>query len=93
MADSQVPWGLPALNGVVTTPAWKSKPSWYLAPSDKMIPPPAQRSMSKRAGATSQGKVAGADGAAAQLGILAPTLESKIRQLKIEKGRYTRYSR
>jgi pimeloyl-ACP methyl ester carboxylesterase len=53
MADSQVPWGLPALNGVVTTPAWKSKPSWYLvATSDKMIPPPAQRSMSKRAGST-----------------------------------------
>jgi pimeloyl-ACP methyl ester carboxylesterase len=53
MADSQVPWGLEALNGAVTTPAWKSKPSWYLvATSDKMIPPPAQRSMSKRAGAT-----------------------------------------
>jgi formate hydrogenlyase transcriptional activator len=43
--------------------------------------------------ARSQGKVAGADGAAAQLGIPASTLESKIRQLKIEKGRYTRSSR
>ena len=53
MADAQVPWGLEALNGAVTTPAWKSKPSWYLvATSDKMIPPPAQRAMSKRAGAT-----------------------------------------
>ncbi len=53
MADSQVPWGVEALNGAVTTPAWKSKPSWYLVTtSDKMIPPPAQRSMSKRAGAT-----------------------------------------
>jgi pimeloyl-ACP methyl ester carboxylesterase len=53
MADSQVPWGLQALNGAITTPAWRSKPSWYLvATSDKMIPPPAQRSMSKRAGAT-----------------------------------------
>jgi pimeloyl-ACP methyl ester carboxylesterase len=53
MADSQVPWGLKALDGAVTTPAWKSKPSWYLvASSDKMIPPPAQRFMSKRAGAT-----------------------------------------
>ena len=53
MADSQVPWGLEALGGAVTKPAWKSKPSWYLvATSDKMIPPPAQRSMSKRAGAT-----------------------------------------
>jgi len=53
MADSQVPWGLDALNGAVTQPAWKSKPSWSLvATDDKMIPPDAQRAMSKRAGAT-----------------------------------------
>ena len=53
MADSLVPWGLEALNGAVTTPAWKSKPSWYLvATNDRMIPPPAQHAMAKRAGAT-----------------------------------------
>jgi len=53
MADSQVPWGLDALNGAVTAPAWKTKPSWYLvATDDKMIPPDAQRAMSKRAGST-----------------------------------------
>jgi len=53
MAASQVPWGVNALNGAVTTPAWKNKPSWYLvAQDDKMIPPPAQRAMSQRAGAT-----------------------------------------
>lgn len=53
MAKSQVPWGLDALNGAVTEPAWKSKPSWYLvATDDKMIPPPAQRQMSQRAGST-----------------------------------------
>ena len=53
MADSQVPWGLEALNGAVTEPAWKTKPSWYLvATDDRMIPPDAQRAMSKRAGAT-----------------------------------------
>jgi len=53
MADSQVPWGLDALNGAVSTPAWKTKPSWYLVVTeDKMIPPPAQRFMSERAGAT-----------------------------------------
>jgi len=53
MAQSQVPWGLEALNGAVTQPAWRTKPSWYLvATDDKMIPPPAQRSMSKRAGST-----------------------------------------
>ena len=53
MADSQVPWGLEALNGAVTTPAWKTKPSWYLvATQDHMIPPPAQHAMAKRAGAS-----------------------------------------
>ena len=53
MAQSQVPWGLEALNGTVTQPAWRNKPSWYLvATDDKMIPPPAQRSMAKRAGST-----------------------------------------
>jgi pimeloyl-ACP methyl ester carboxylesterase len=51
MANSQVPWGVVALNGAVTEPAWKSKPSWYLVSTeDRMIPPAAQRSMSKRAG-------------------------------------------
>jgi pimeloyl-ACP methyl ester carboxylesterase len=51
MADSQVPWGLEALNGAVTEPAWRTKPSWYLVSTeDKMIPPDAQRAMSKRAG-------------------------------------------
>lgn len=50
MAASQVPWGLAALEGKVTAPAWKEKPSWYLvATDDKMIPPPAQRAMAKRA--------------------------------------------
>ena len=53
MADSQVPWGLPALEGAVTEPAWKSKRSWYLiATEDRMIPPPAQRFMAQRARAT-----------------------------------------
>lgn len=53
MANSQVPWGVAALNGVVSDPAWRHKPSWYLiATDDKMIPPPAQQFMSKRAGAT-----------------------------------------
>ena len=51
MADSQVPWGIEALSGAISEPAWKTKPSWYLvATEDKMIPPPAQRFMSGRAG-------------------------------------------
>lgn len=53
MADSQVPWGLEALNGAVREPAWKTRPSYYLvAADDRMIPPPAQRMMAQRAGAT-----------------------------------------
>jgi pimeloyl-ACP methyl ester carboxylesterase len=53
MADSQVPWGVEALAGTISEPAWRSKPSWYLiATEDRMIPPPAQREMSGRAGST-----------------------------------------
>ncbi len=53
MADSQVPWGVDALGGMISEPAWRSKPSWYLvATEDRMIPPPAQREMSGRAGST-----------------------------------------
>jgi pimeloyl-ACP methyl ester carboxylesterase len=53
MADSQVPWGVGALSGAISEPAWRSKPSWYLvATDDRMIPPPAQQFMSKRAGST-----------------------------------------
>jgi pimeloyl-ACP methyl ester carboxylesterase len=53
MADSQIPWGVEALSGTVSVPAWKTKPSWYLvATDDKMIPPGAQRLMAKRAGST-----------------------------------------
>jgi pimeloyl-ACP methyl ester carboxylesterase len=53
MADSQVPWGIRALSGTISEPAWKAKPSWYLVVTeDKMIPPVAQRAMSKRAGST-----------------------------------------
>jgi pimeloyl-ACP methyl ester carboxylesterase len=53
MADSQVPWGVDALGGTISEAAWKAKPSWYLLTTeDRMLPPDAQRLMSKRAGAT-----------------------------------------
>jgi pimeloyl-ACP methyl ester carboxylesterase len=53
MADAQVPWGVEAPSGVISEAAWRSKPSWYLVASDdRMIPPPAQRTMSERIGAT-----------------------------------------
>ena len=53
MADSQVPWGVDALGGTISEASWRMKPSWYLvAGDDKMIPPPAQRMMAERTGAT-----------------------------------------
>ena len=53
MADSQVGFGVDALTGVISEPAWRTKPSWYLlTTNDLMIPPPAQRAMSERAKAT-----------------------------------------
>src|SRR5207253_11262135 len=53
MDDSQVPRGEDALGDAISKPAWRKKPSWYLvATEDRMIPPPAQRQMSERAGST-----------------------------------------
>jgi len=53
MADSQVPWGVNALGGTISEASWRIKPSWYLVASDDhMIPPPAQRAMADRTGAT-----------------------------------------
>jgi pimeloyl-ACP methyl ester carboxylesterase len=53
MADSQVPWGVGAVAGTVSCPAWRTKPSWYLVTTeDGMIPPLAQRAMSERAGSS-----------------------------------------
>ncbi|WP_262056724.1 alpha/beta fold hydrolase [Streptomyces sp. STR69] len=53
LADAQVPWGLDALGGTITEPAWRTKPSWYLVTTgDRMIPPPVQHQMAERAGAT-----------------------------------------
>ncbi len=53
MADSQVPWGVDAGNATISEPAWRTKPSWYLIPTDdKIIPPAVHRLMSRRAGST-----------------------------------------
>ncbi|GGJ49406.1 alpha/beta fold hydrolase [Streptomyces brasiliensis] len=53
MADSQVPWRVDALDGRVSRPAWRTKPSWYLvATDDRVIPPSMQRAMARRAGST-----------------------------------------
>jgi pimeloyl-ACP methyl ester carboxylesterase len=85
MADSQVPWGVEALSGAVSEPAWRSKPSWYLvATDDRMIPPPAQRAMSERAGST----VVEAPGShsiyVSQPGATADLIKRAARQARVE---------
>lgn len=53
MAVNQKPIAARSFGDKVGVPAWRSKPSWYVvAEQDHMIPPPAQRSMAQRAGAT-----------------------------------------
>ena len=52
MAAAQRPWGLEAVQGKITSAAWKAKPSFYLlATEDRMIPLQAQAAMAARAGA------------------------------------------
>jgi len=85
MADSQVPWGEEALSGTISEPAWKTKPSWYLvATDDKMIPPPAQRFMSKRAGSTVV-EVAGSHAIyVSQPNAVAALIEKAVREVEEE---------
>lgn len=53
MADSQQPWSVSALEGKVTAPAWKDKPTWFVvSKDDQVIPPDLQRGMARRARAT-----------------------------------------
>ncbi len=81
MADSQVPWGVDALTGAVTEPAWRHKPSWYLvATEDRMIPPPAQRAMAERAGATVADVPASHSVYLSQPGAVADLIEQATRQ-------------
>jgi pimeloyl-ACP methyl ester carboxylesterase len=83
MADSQVPWGVDALGGTISEAAWKTKPSWYLVVTDdKMIPPAAQRFMSKRAGSTVV-EVAGSHAIyVSQPNAVAALIEKAARELK-----------
>ena len=83
MADSQVPWGVDALGGAVSKPAWESKPSWYLvATEDKMIPPPAQQFMAKRAGATVAEIAASHSVYVSQPNAVAALIEKAAKELK-----------
>lgn len=50
----QQPAAIGSLGDVMSTPAWKSLPTWYLvATNDEVIPPDAQRLFAQRMGATS----------------------------------------
>jgi len=85
MADSQVPWGVGALGGKISQPAWKSKPSWYLVTTeDKMIPPDAQRFMSKRAGAKVTEVKASHSVYVSQPGAVAGLIEQAAKSVKAE---------
>ena len=83
MADSQVPWGEEALNGMISEPAWKTRPNWYLiATDDKMIPVSAQRFMSRRAGSTVV-EIAGSHAIyMSQPGAVAALIEKAIKGVK-----------
>lgn len=83
MANSQVPWGEEALNGMISEPAWKTRPNWYLiAADDKMIPMSAQRFMSRRAGSTVV-EVAGSHAIyMSQPGAVAALIEKAIKGVK-----------
>ena len=53
LTATQVPTSVSAMKGEVTTPAWKSKPSWYIiAANDRAISPELESSQAKRIGAT-----------------------------------------
>lgn len=52
MADSQIPVNASVFAATVASPAWKTKPSWYvLGTEDQTIPAEGQRFMAKRANA------------------------------------------
>jgi pimeloyl-ACP methyl ester carboxylesterase len=87
MAAAQVPWGLAAFTGPVSEAAWRSKPSWYLLTSeDRMIPPPAQRFMSERAGATMV-EVAGSHAVfISQPGVVSDLIRQAAREAAVHSG-------
>jgi pimeloyl-ACP methyl ester carboxylesterase len=53
LTATQTPISVAAMKGEVTTPAWKSKPSWYIiAANDRAISPELEAAQAKRIGAT-----------------------------------------
>jgi pimeloyl-ACP methyl ester carboxylesterase len=53
LTATQIPISVAAMKGEVTTPAWKSKPSWYIvAANDRAISPDLEAAQAKKIGAT-----------------------------------------
>lgn len=53
LTTTQVPVSVAAMKGEVTTPAWKSKPSWYIiGANDRAIAPQLEAALAKKIGAT-----------------------------------------
>ena len=53
LTATQVPVSVAAMKGEITTPSWKSKPSWYIiAANDRAISPDLEAAQAKRIGAT-----------------------------------------
>ena len=53
LTATQVPTSVAAMKGEITTPAWKSKPSWYIiAENDRTISPDLEAAQAKKIGAT-----------------------------------------
>jgi pimeloyl-ACP methyl ester carboxylesterase len=49
---TQGPLSINAIGGRVPSPAWKSKPSWYIAVNDRMLPPEYELAIAKHISAT-----------------------------------------
>ena len=49
---TQGPWSSVCLSDKVASPAWKTKPSWYVAVNDRMLPKDFEQNIAKRINAT-----------------------------------------
>ena len=88
MANSQVPWGVVALNGAITQPAWESKPSWYLvATDDRMIPPARSAGHGEASGMPASSKRRAATRSTSRSRRQSPT-SSRRRRRVLRRGRF-----
>lgn len=56
---TQGPWNSAALAEKVSSPAWKSKPSWYIVVDDRMVPKDFEIAVARKIGATTTTLAAG----------------------------------